>query len=345
MLVAGAIMRIEGAAFIVAVVFVIACGSPARVVNPCTQGCFTPTAADTNFIEAFCQLGENCCVESHTSSMGTVQGCENAVAREGLSEDPSLQAACLSELKSIAGTAACFPAATSLGDPCTRILYEPSGPQQPGDPCTKTADCAGSPGAITMCESNPAGGGGACAQMKPGQSGDSPCLGQLDTNAELFSGPVYRLGSNDAPIFSGFFCASTAGLYCEGTTLWPPQCRPLIAGGQPCYYFNSCASQSCSAPLPGLSVGTCQPVATVGEPCAGSADDGVCDDTSYCPYSPSGVSSCAPKQSAGATCSQNGDCASNSCVCTTTSCASSVCAAQGMTDAEILTTDAICGHI
>jgi hypothetical protein len=104
-------------------------------------GTWQPTPADLAFIDSFCASSDACCVATGETP---VQGnCRNKLEDQGLSRDESLRSACLARLQQLAGSASCLPEQGALDDPCMRIVYEPSGPLQPGQHCTRNADCAG----------------------------------------------------------------------------------------------------------------------------------------------------------------------------------------------------------
>jgi hypothetical protein len=328
---------------------IVACGSSEGAgrgsPDACANGCWTPTADDQSFLASFCALTVNCCTSTGLAPTATADSCVSAALSGGLIADSSVRAACLTELQSLAGTSSCIPEPGNIDDPCVRLFNEPSGPQQPGERCTKNADCAGAPGTITECTRNPqTGTTSACIRMAPGQAGSGTCLGEMVTEA-LTVFAAFDKGTGAPPVFSGYYCSLPAGLYCDTVdeSLATPQCKPAGGGGAPCSYSGQCASQTCMNSGEGMP-GTCLPVVSIGEPCwSGEANIGVCDGTSFCSYPVTGPASCTARLPAGATCTADGVCESSSCACVGADCASEQCSVQS--SAEQLAIVGSCGQL
>ena len=279
----------------------------------CGNGCWQPTAADQSFITSLCGFTAACCASnSFSQSLADVPSiCVTGLGRSGVSGDPYLQAACLSEMQSLAGSASCTPDVNDLSDPCVRVLHEPSGPQPPGGSCKTADDCAGAPGTITRCL--PASGVGVCIRFARGSAGEHTCLadlqpGGLETNYFRID---FQNGTHRVP--SGVFCARADGLYCVQTDdATTSVCTPLIGDGAPCNDVNGCASGTCEMLTSAVIGGTCAHTVTTGASCGLD----VCDDASYCTSATPTVSStfvCTTKQPAGTACTQQNQCASGVC--------------------------------
>jgi hypothetical protein len=243
----------------------VGCGSRSGSLSP----------ADEAFLGDFCTLVEACCVGNGQRPAPDVDSCKGQFAQNGFSRDPSLQSACLAELRGLASAGVdCIPQLWMLSDPCILLLYEPTGSTVPGQNCKSKADCAGSAGTVTVCD-------GICFQVRPGQAGDGPCLGIVATDGLVSVAP--GLQPPAPPIVTGVVCEQRSGLYCKRPTDPAPRtCAPLLAGGEACDYPDSCASGLCNGgQLDGSFTGTCAPVASVGQAC-GSTTSGTCDDASYC---------------------------------------------------------------
>ena len=153
----GGARRVARGGTVAAVVFAAsACGSSAgRSVNPCVGGCFTPTAADTEFIQSFCALAVKCRISSGGAPLATVRACLILRATSGWSADSSLQAACLAELRSLAGTTSCVPRPRTLrtrahasstsraahSSPATLAHRRPTAPARDAESLTMDAFC------------------------------------------------------------------------------------------------------------------------------------------------------------------------------------------------------------
>jgi hypothetical protein len=272
------------------------------------------TPADDAFLDNFCGLVEACCVVNASRPTPDVAGCKRQVAENGFSRDPSVQSACLSELQRLASAGiACFPNSADLTDPCMQLYYEPNGSNQPGQPCTVRADCAGAPGTITLCANG-------CLRLTPGQAGDGVCLGNVDYDGTINAEPAVVSGTTTQIISTGVVCERGAGLHCTFVNdLSMQTCKPLGAGGAPCSTDSlACMSETCdltTSPDGGTS-GTCRAVVAAGEACDTSAP---CDDTTYCPSGSGSVPVCTPKVAAGGSCTSatvcagGGNCTNGSC--------------------------------
>jgi hypothetical protein len=293
--------------------------------SDCRNGCWQPTPADQSFIASVCALTATCCASnSFAQSSGVASSCTNGFGKSGLTADPSLQAACLSEMQTLAGSALCVPDVNDLSDPCLRAIREPSGPQQPGSQCMNRDDCAGAPGTIAACLAA-SSGVDVCIRVAPGKAGDHACLADLLANGLVFFGLRFDFQNGTQRVPSGVFCARSDGLYCAQTDdPTTSVCAPLVPDGGPCASANACASATCEPP--GSASGTCAQTVTAGGSCA-AYSDAVCDTASYCgSTTPSSVSSlvCMAKGSTGAPCTaseqcQSGVCDSNLCVARTAS--------------------------
>jgi hypothetical protein len=282
----------------------------------CDGGCWQPSAAQQAFISSFCALDDACCAGTGLEPT-TGSTCADDFQKSGLTSDAALQAACLQEMQSLAGTASCVPEAWDvLGDPCLRAVYQPGGPQRPGQPCTQNADCAGAPMTVTVCAGDPSVAGTfrkICLQMTEGHAGDHTCLGEATADG-VISYAAFWNGSG-APISSGVLCLRRDGVYCDQTN--DPTTNACVAftpAGAPCSSGITCASGSCLTATSMQSngdPGTCAETVSAGSSCAQAA----CDSTSFC----DGTSlSCVAKQPAGTSCGIDGECESGNCDSTST---------------------------
>jgi hypothetical protein len=276
-------------------------GSPA-----CSNGCWQPTPAEQSFISSFCALSVACCTSGGFPSAQSETNCLSAFQRNGVSADPSLQVACLSEMQARAGATLCEPDEGDLSDPCLRVVYEPSGPQQPGSQCVSRDDCAGAPGMITDCA--PYSPSGICVRMAPGKAGDHTCLG--DALPDGLSTGTFKIGFHEGIVTSGVLCARSDGLYCAQTLdAATSVCAPLVAAGAPCFSDAACESGTC-LDAGALMGGTCAQKVSVGASCLAGA---VCDDASYCAQTADSTSVCMARTSTGSSCTADDQCVSGYC--------------------------------
>jgi Dickkopf-like protein len=290
-------VRIAGrGALVITWATLVGCGSRSDSLTP----------ADEAFLGDFCTLVEACCVGNGQRPTADVDSCKAQFAQNGFSRDPSLQSACLAELRDLASAGFdCVPQVWMLSDPCLRVLYEPTGSTAPGQLCRSKADCAGSPGAVTVCD-------GICLLVTPGQAGDGPCLGVVKTDGLV--SVAAGLQPTPPPIVTGVVCEQRTGLYCEGPTDRAPMtCARLLAGGEACDYSDSCASGICNGgQFNGSFTGTCAPVASTGQAC-GDLTSGICDDASYCDSSQA-ARVCVAKLPTASACIGDDMCTSGHCV-------------------------------
>jgi hypothetical protein len=297
-------------------------GSPAAV--DCTHGCWQPSAADEQFFTDVCTISEGCCVANEYRESSDIEGCKAVYRDAGVTRDASLRKACLDELKTLAGAGkSCVPEIWNFSDPCVRLVYEPSGPQYPGGPCTKRSDCAGAPGTITFCSqvsSEVSPTSASCLRLSPGKAGTSePCLGDVTPDGIIFAAARTVAGS-EVPISTGVVCERRKGLYCgpgNDPTSWT--CQAQSADGSSCQYDSTCASNQCLT-SEGVDAsfdhpGTCTKRVPAGQTCAdyySGAALTICDAASYCQAQDmAGV--CMPKLPAGSACNGPTMCLSNDC--------------------------------
>lgn len=232
----------------------------------------TLTGADEAFMADLCTAVVPCCTTNGLTA--DVASCKQSLSKMAQSRDPRLRATCLAEVRELASLRACMPDVVDLGDPCARLFNEPSGPRAPGETCASTAECAGSAGIVTLCEST-------CISYAVGREGDYPCLGNKFSNGATDLIP-WKSGSS-TPESHAFVCPKRAGLYCD----WNDNtCKRLQPGGAACTLSDGCASRSCQ------NDGTCLPLPGAGETCAID-----CSGDSYCEGTV-----CIPKLAAGAVC-------------------------------------------
>jgi hypothetical protein len=289
----------------------------------CDAGCWQPTAADLTFIDSFCALTEACC-SGGPPAQADLDRCRAGRRQAGVSSDQALQAACLAEMNTLAGSAACLPLPSDFSDPCTRLFNEPSGPIPVGGAgCKISADCAGAPGKVTLCSAGgPAPSGTVCLQMAVGRAGDGPCLGDANLDGIIQFAPLLQV--NQPEIVIGTVCRRGDGLYCGlGNTPAERVCTPLIPDGSPCQYSRLCASGSCEDPVsggqlisdPGAPTGMCAVRVAVGGSCG--PDSSRCPAASRC----DDTRTCVATLATGAACSFDEGCTNNTCSTVTHTCA------------------------
>lgn len=302
------------------------CGSTASEPPiDCTKGCWEPTPEDEALAADLCTHVEACCIANEARETADIEGCKAAFLHAGLSRDPSVRAACLADLQRLAAsTPHCFPDVGDLTHACQRLVYEPSGPQRPGEPCVQRADCAGNAGAITLCSPDPTRGrpggsptGKICLRLERGRPGDTPCLGHVLQNGTVAAVSYAYPIVDPRPVASGVVCEARAGLYC-GPGDNPPydSCLPLIEDGASCEHSVTCQSRECRTETGGdpssLNPGICTPRVPPGQPCNGSPRT-ICDDTGYCQSTDDGTSICRAKHPDGSACEWDGMCLSGTC--------------------------------
>src|SRR5579862_7453528 len=101
----------------------LGCGAGGAGGSPssCDGGCWQPTPTDESLIASFCALSEACCVANALEAQADVAACETTLRQSGVSGDSNLQASCLAELQSLAGSLNCVPEISDLADPCVRL--------------------------------------------------------------------------------------------------------------------------------------------------------------------------------------------------------------------------------
>jgi hypothetical protein len=245
--------------------------------------------ADQAFIADFCAAVAPCCAPNgFTASAAT---CKTTIAKVGMSRDSQVRSACLDELHQKSTTAACMPDLADLADPCSRLFNEPGGSTMVGESCTRTADCAGSPGTVTTCSL------GYCVAYAPGALGDTPCLGNQLSDGIIIAAPL--LDGATSITSRGYICQKRAGLFCDP---YDYHCKTVQATGA-CVAHDGCSSRWCSGIDEG-GTGTCMPLPGLGEDCGlNCAGDTTCDST---------TAVCVPKLAAGSACTADVQC-SGSC--------------------------------
>jgi hypothetical protein len=243
----------------------------------CDGGCWHATAEDEQFADSFCGLAAACCARNAFEPDAGVADyagvCTPKMLRAGFSRDAALRSACLADLQRAAGSSACLPFLADVGSACARTIYQPSGPLAPGQHCTSAADCAGAPGAVTICEHLPTSPS-VCMSVVPGRAGDA-CLGDV-RQGWIQIGPNVG-GSATVLAYSGNYCSNDAGLFClpSDDPVRGYVCAQALADGSACKYPRACASGSCVAsgggPASSTSPGTCAPTVPRGTAPAGSA--------------------------------------------------------------------------
>lgn len=313
------------------------CGSSDSSHTPapvdCTHGCWQPSAADEQFFADVCTITESCCVANAYRDASDVEGCKAIYRSAGVTEDAKVRQDCLAELKSLASAGkSCVPEIWNFSDACLRLVYEPSGPQQPGEPCTKRADCAGSPGTITFCstvapEASPTSA--ACLRLSPGKAGTStPCLGDVSTDGIIIAA-ARTVPTSPVPISTGVVCERRKGLYCgpgNDPTSWT--CQTQGGDGSSCVSDIMCVSAQCLPIDGGVFAstdhpGTCTKQVPAGQTCDdyySGAPPTLCDAATYC-QDHDMAGTCMPKLAAGTACNNSSMCLSENCddtnVCST----------------------------
>jgi len=327
-----------GAILLVLTAAALGCGGRSDV-SSCDGGCWNPSSAQQVFIGSFCELSEACCVSNARKTASQPQSCAARLLRSGVTADPALQSACLTEMRSLSASKSCLPEVSAFSDPCVRTIYEPSGPQGPGAPCHSAADCTGKAGAITFCATDPSAlRRGICLQMTLGREGDHLCLGDVLLDGAIFSAAYYP--GSGTPISVGVLCERSRGLRCAQLDSSPtPGCVRLFADGATCQAGYTCASGTCVDDR-GTEVitgdqGTCAKTVADGQAC-GEPLGTTCAATSFCTSDATGGSVCAPRRPVGATCTED------------RSCQSGTCAAQGCSSqsiAEVSSLSAFCSSL
>ena len=300
-------------------------GAPAPAPVDCTHGCWQPSPTDEQFFTDICTITESCCVANAYRDTSDLEGCKATYRDAGVTQDAGVRKACLDELKSLAAArTSCVPEIWNLSDPCLRIVYEPSGPQQPGGPCTKRSDCEGAPGTITFCstvspDASPTSA--SCLRLSPGKAGTSePCLGDMSTDGFIIAA-ARTVATSQVPISTGAVCERRKGLYCgpgSDPTSWT--CQAQGAGGSICQSAIMCASGECLPSDGGVFAssdhpGTCTKQVPAGQTCDdyySGAPPTLCDAATYCQEHDM-AGTCVPKLAAGSACSNASMCLSDNC--------------------------------
>ena len=251
-------------------------------------GHWQPTSDDEAFMDSFYAAIQPCCALNDYDPSQRVDEWRSLLASAGFTRDQSLRSACIAEVQNLAGPANCLPMSDDVNDPCTRTFSEPSGPDTPGETCSNSADCAGSPGTTTDCfPFDSSSDLSRCTTFAYGKLGSSPCSGQT-----LSSGLLIIATDGSVPA-QGFVCQEHDGLYCDPSSR---SCAVLLPAGSSCATSDACASKLCVA-----GQNTCAPTASVGDGCA----QAVCDQTTYCD---SVTKTCVAKSPDGAFCGQYDQC-------------------------------------
>jgi len=265
----------------------VGCGGNGKGA-PDADGAVPPAAsADQAFFADFCAAVAPCCATNGMAANAAV--CMTSLGKLGTSRDAQVRSACLAELRQKSATTACMPDLADLGDACARLYYEPAGTVAPGGACASGAECAGSPGKITLCTD------AICATLAPGAMGDSPCLGTELSTGVLLANP-FPHGSPATG--KGFLCQKRAGLFCDFSD---NHCKAVQPGGSACTDSDGCDSRVCNGSEEG-GVGSCLSLPRLGDDC--TLD---CAGDSYCDRA-----TCVPKLVAGAACTEDVQC-SGSC--------------------------------
>jgi hypothetical protein len=340
-------VRVWGVILCASSIAALGCGSGSgSVVTDCDGGCWHPTPEDEAFLDALCTRIEGCCVINEITSAPDVERCKGQLRRAGISRDPSLREMCLAQLDVLAsGGRNCLPEIWNLGDPCVRVLYEPSGPQPPGQRCTSGADCAGAAGTVTLCSPDPSTdlSSALCLRLARGKAGDHTCLGTVSATGVIISAAFFQPTWTMPPISTGVVCERRANLYCQPSDDPASRiCLPLAPDGDPCAGWMICASDSCMTASGsewfGGDPGTCAQQVSTGQRCGGAGLHPICDDASYCDRTGStdSTGTCAAKLPAGSACDADDMCASNNCD-------TNACSMQ--TDAQSLAVFGFCARI
>lgn len=310
----------------------IGCGSEASSSANCDGGCWRPSAAQKEFIASFCGLSEACCVAAGRKQQGDPAACAASLQANGVTADPSLRSACLAEMGRRSSSMSCLPEASDFSGPCSRVFYEPDGPQGPGAPCRYRADCAGKSGSVTVCVTDPSLlKRNICMQTALGKVGDHTCLGDVTPDGAIFSAPRYS--GTGTPISAGVVCPHSQNLRCEYTNdPTTSACVPLSAGGAGCQIGATCASGMCVNELGAAGAGTCAEIVADGQTC-GEPFKATCDATSFCDGDSTNGYVCRPKLPAGAKCGSDASCQGGTC-------SDETCSPQ--TSAEMLALFAFC---
>jgi hypothetical protein len=322
-----------GVVVIVAAVAQVRCGSESGAQSGnCDAGCLTP--ADDTFLTNLCTALEACCVANLSANGRTtdIAACKRTFAASGFSHDSALQAQCLNELqaRASAGGAGCLPEVGDLASACSRLVYEPNGSVEPGQPCTTRSDCAGEAGSITLCI-------GVCVRMAHGKAGDGTCLGDASDEGVIIAAPASQAPPLPS-ITTGVLCERRAGLYCMFAQDKALQtCTPLRAGGVACDYSRTCASKVCynGDSTQGGLTGTCLSHVSAGQTC-GDVPTTACDDASYCNGDGITPGVCVAKLPGGSSCDADW-------LCLNDTCANGVCSST--TDAQEIAIFGYCSRV
>jgi hypothetical protein len=247
-------------------------------------GHWQTTPDDEAFMNMLFALLAPCCAKNGLDPSMREDEWKTSLRSNGFTRDQSLRSACLQELQSIAGTPNCAPMLGDIDDPCVRALAETSGPALAGQSCASTADCAGSPGAFTVClQTVPS----SCAVLTRGKLGSHPCVGQSRAKG------LVLIPSDTAVPAGAVACDVGAGLYCDASS---KSCAALLADGSPCADSDACASRTCLT-----DTQTCAPVVSLGASCAPA----VCDESARCD---SLSRTCVARLADGSPCLESDDC-------------------------------------
>jgi hypothetical protein len=291
------------------------CGASLGGPSSCDANCWQPTPDEQSFISAYCAMAAACCASDGFVESDAETACANGLRRGGVSADPSVRAACLAEMQSLAGSPTCVPDRVDPADPCYQAKFMTSGPHQPGESCAADSDCAGAPGTITRCGGDPnvaKVGHAVCIRMKPGKAGDHTCLGNASAGVVTYF--AFYDYASDETISTGYYCDNDDGVYCNPTSdATLRACTTYLPGGSGCGSGQSCASGTCE---PAAQVdaagdpGTCAFTSTIGGSCNPGA---ICDGVSVCDQSVSGSYVCVARSPAQAACGSNDDCMTGNC--------------------------------
>jgi hypothetical protein len=229
------------------------CGTQSAPTD-CTNGCWQPTAADQQFVDAFCDLVAQCCPNDrfYQVDAGFVDDkttCTKVLLYEGFSRDETLRSACLDEMANVQGAPDCMFDMGDVTSACSRVFNQMSGPVAPGGRCFFSSDCAGQPGALSTCGSIDNGPGG-CFLVSIGSAG-AACQGDIERTGSLgasfeFDPPWRRL-----PGYESVRCAASEGLGCAPTSFDDAgianagTCAPLLGPDAGCVSDGECAANLC----------------------------------------------------------------------------------------------------